>query len=329
MPKISLIIPIYNGERYLKQCVESILAQTFEDFEVVFVDDCSPDSSVKMLEEYSAKDKRIKIIHNRENIGQGASRNVGIEHSQGDYLMFQDQDDWFENTAFEECYKQISSNKNDYVMFPYNNYYQETGEIKVERSHIKPFENMEKLNVPDIKLYELSGHFLVSCLTWCQIYNAKFVKSNNIRYSSLRNGEDVPFYIKAWANAETISVIDKPLYNYRRYDEQNTIKLSKNYVDLFTVREESFGFVKQSSHANELLYPYLIYYIRSVLTWYRRNARDDKEIRYGYYAQMHKLYKELNEKYNISLIKEYIDYKKFIKYKSNNILDVLKIRFFG
>ena len=316
MPKISLIIPIYNGEKYLRNCIDHILAQTFTDFEVIFVNDRTPDSSMEIIKEYAAKDKRFRIINNIINIGQGASRNKGIKAAKGEYIMFSDQDDWFEPTAFEEAYNQITKNKNDYVIFNYSNYYQETGETELIDKRIKPFEHV--LDNPDIKPWEIEGKSIVSCFTWCQIYNAKFVKKNKLRFSKQRNGEDIPFYIKGFVLAKSISVINKSLYNYRVYDEQTTSRHSKRYKELFKVREEAYKAFLKSPHRKEFTEPMLIYYIRSVLYWYKRNAKDDPEIKRGYYIEMHKIYKKLREKYDIERIKDYIQYETFMDYSENS-----------
>lgn len=316
MPKISLIIPVYNGEKYLRNCIDHILAQTFTDFEVIFVNDRTPDSSMEIIKEYAAKDKRFRIINNIKNIGQGASRNKGIKAAKGEYLMFSDQDDWFEPTAFEEAYNQITKNKNDYVIFNYSNYYQETGETELIDKRVKPFEDV--INEPDIKPWEIKGKSIVSCFAWCQIYNTRFIKKNKIKFSKQRNGEDIPFYIKGFVLAKSISVINKSLYNYRVYNEQTTSRHSKRYKELFKVREEAYKAFLKSPHRKEFTEPMLIYYIRSVLYWYKRNAQTDREIIRGYYNEMHKLYKKLNEKYDIPKIQEYINYEWFLDIAQNS-----------
>ena len=310
MPKISLIIPVYNGEKYLKNCIDHILAQTLEDFEVIFINDRTPDKSMEIIKEYASKDKRIRIINNIRNIGQGASRNKAIKAAKGEYLMFSDQDDWFEPNAFEDAYNQISKNKNDYVIFLYTKHFQESGDTELMDNRIKPFEDV--INEPDIKPWTIKGKSIVSTFAWCQIYNTNFIRKNKIKFSKQRNGEDTPFCIKARVLANSISILNKSLYNYRVYEEQTTSRLSKRYKEMFKVREEAFKAYLKSPHKKEFEDAILIYYIRSVWYWYKRNALNDPEIKRGYYIEMHNLYKKLNEEYDISRIKDEIYYDRFL-----------------
>ena len=103
MIKISVIIPVYNVEKYLRECLDSLINQSFKDFEVICIDDGSTDKSYKILEEYSQKDSRIKVLKQEHN-GAGAARNLGIEIAKGKYIQFLDSDDYFEPNMLEELY---------------------------------------------------------------------------------------------------------------------------------------------------------------------------------------------------------------------------------
>lgn len=110
-PKISIIVPVYKAEPYLKKCIDSILNQTFKDFELILVDDGSPDRCGEICDEYALKDSRIKIIH-KENGGQSSARNVGLDIAQGEYIGFVDSDDWIEPDMYKKLFKVL---KNDNV----------------------------------------------------------------------------------------------------------------------------------------------------------------------------------------------------------------------
>ena len=101
MPKISVIIPVYNTEKYLEQCLESVINQTYKDLEIICVNDASTDNSFDVINEYSKKDSRIKYINFETNKGVSAARNVGLEAATGDYICFIDSDDWIEQTQTE------------------------------------------------------------------------------------------------------------------------------------------------------------------------------------------------------------------------------------
>ncbi|NST07596.1 glycosyltransferase, partial [Enterococcus faecalis] len=106
MPKISIIVPVYNVEKYLEKCVRSILAQTFTDFELILVDDGSPDSSGAMCDQFAEQDQRVKVIH-KENGGLSDARNAGIEIATGEYLGFVDSDDYIADDMYELLYTNI------------------------------------------------------------------------------------------------------------------------------------------------------------------------------------------------------------------------------
>ena len=127
--KISVIVPVYNAEQYLRECLESLVNQTLEDLEIICVNDGSTDSSPKILEEYASKDSRIKIFH-QENQGVSAARNLGISKVQGEYLVFVDSDDWIELNALEILYKTIDKRKSDILLFSNYRYY---GDSSVKR----------------------------------------------------------------------------------------------------------------------------------------------------------------------------------------------------
>ena len=120
MDKITVIIPVYNVEKYLKEAIEATINQTYKNLEIILVDDGSTDSSGKICDEYAKKDNRIKVIH-QENRGMSGARNVGLECATGKYIMFSDSDDTFELNACEKLYNFIEKTNADYVVGNYTN----------------------------------------------------------------------------------------------------------------------------------------------------------------------------------------------------------------
>ena len=127
-PKISVIVPVYKAERYLHKCVDSLLAQTFSDFEVILVDDGSPDRSGELCDEYARRDSRVRVIH-KPNGGVSSARQCGMDHAQGEYTIHADPDDWTEPTMLEELYRKAKDEDADmvicdfYMEFPYKKVY--------------------------------------------------------------------------------------------------------------------------------------------------------------------------------------------------------------
>ena len=114
-PKVSIIVPVYNAEKYINKCIDSILSQTFTDFECILVNDYTPDGSGKICAEYAKNDKRIKLIHNEKNMGASLSRKIGLENSSGEYIQFIDSDDWVEPDMIEKLYEKALSENCDIV----------------------------------------------------------------------------------------------------------------------------------------------------------------------------------------------------------------------
>ena len=115
MPKVSIIVPVYKAEKYLNRCIDSILAQTFTDFELLLIDDGSPDRSGEICDEYAKKDSRIRVIH-KENGGVSSARQRGLDESVGEYTMHADPDDWVEPEMLDELYKKAKEEDADMVI---------------------------------------------------------------------------------------------------------------------------------------------------------------------------------------------------------------------
>ena len=130
MPKVSVIIPIYNVEKYIRQALESVVNQTLCDIEIICINDCTPDKSFEIVKEYASKDDRFVLLEQETNQGQGVARNWGIDVAKGEYIMFLDPDDWFELDACEVLYNFAVKNNANTVQSNYNIAYEKNGQIK-------------------------------------------------------------------------------------------------------------------------------------------------------------------------------------------------------
>lgn len=309
MPKISIILPVYNVEKYISQCIESILSQTLSDIEIICIDDCSTDNSSRIILDYADKDSRIKIFLQSKNKGQGVTRNIGLKLAQGEYTMFIDPDDWIEQDTCEIAYNQIKKNNNDFVIFNYNKV-SETGTIiKTGDYRIRYFE--DAINSSNIKLSLQNKPFMKNMLSCVQIYNTSFLKENNITFANLRLGEDVPFLVKAMTLADSISIIQKPLYNYRIYENSTSFKcdLFQNIID---ARKLALDIILDRN-SEIFTKSYVIYCIRTLLLWYKR-FKHNKKIKSRFYKEIHKFFITLSQVYDIEKIRDEIDYRTFKDY---------------
>ena len=190
MPKVSVIIPVYKTEDYLRKCLDSVCNQTLKDIEIICINDCSPDGCLEILKEYASKDERIKIIDFKENKGAACARTAGIDAAQGEYIAFLDSDDYpEENNFYETLYIKAKETGADIVKGAYKD--SETGYID------------ETINN---KIKEDKNNF---CSTYCSaIFDSKLIKINNIKFPLLRDMEDPVFAFKAALKANTVEIID-------------------------------------------------------------------------------------------------------------------------
>jgi len=197
-PKISVIVPVYKTEEYIYRCIDSILYQTFADFECILVDDHSPGICPQICDEYAKKDSRIKVIHNKNNTGSSLSRKIGFEHSSGDYIQFIDSDDWLEPNMLEMLYAAAIGENADIVMCDYyrnhqNDYYYEMQTIDTENK----FNNLGLIH-------------------WCAVWNKFFHRKiiSRIKFPVSSKYEDRYITQQAYFYAEKIVKIRYPLYHY-------------------------------------------------------------------------------------------------------------------
>ena len=176
MTKVSVIIPVYNTEKYLRECLESVISQTFTDIEIICVNDGSTDSSLAILEEYASNDKRIKVLK-QKNKGAGSARNFGLKYATGEFLSFLDSDDFFENNFIEQMYSKAKETNADLVMCAVNGYNTITNEIfsLPWALNIQFLPNQEVFNYKDIPDYIFN---IAQNWNWNKIFKREFVFQN-------------------------------------------------------------------------------------------------------------------------------------------------------
>jgi len=219
--KISIIIPVYNVEKYLHECLDSIINQTFTDIEIICVDDGSTDKSSEILEEYEQKDKRFTVI-SQPNKGVSAARNRGMQQAKGKYIMFVDSDDYIASNACELIYNSAEEKRCDILLFPHYNFSASTCR---DDGRLLDLYITLKDNTTTFKEY--SDEFLLTpSETHSKLYKTDFLRKYNLHWETqIQYCEDRIFYINALIHAKAISILYKHLYYYR-IDTFNS--LSKN-----------------------------------------------------------------------------------------------------
>ncbi len=207
---VSVVIPIYNVEKYLRECVDSVLAQTYTDLEIILVDDGSPDNCGKICDEYAAKDRRVKVIH-KENGGQSDARNAGIDAAHGEYIFFVDSDDYIEREAVEELIKAAEKSKADIVFYNAVSINEATSYKTESMIHSLEYPISPGTDVLTMALQH-KDFFSAVCLNF---YNAGFFKKNGFRFKKRIYFEDFLLHVLAYIRSERVCYLKKSLYYYR------------------------------------------------------------------------------------------------------------------
>ncbi len=227
---VSIIVPVYNVEKYLRTCIDSILAQTFRDFEVILVDDGSKDSSLQICREYAQNDKRIKVIH-QENGRQTKARKTGLRQARGKYVYFVDSDDWLEPNLLDVAYKAAKKDNSDIVIFDsyfnYTNY-----QIPISQSipaGVYDRQGLIKHVYPKMIYSGRFFYFGVYAAMWTKLMRRSIVVPNMMNVDErIRIGEDGVTSYAAMLDAQRVTVLKgQHLYHYR----DNNVSITRSYYD--------------------------------------------------------------------------------------------------
>lgn len=221
MPEISILIPIYNVEKYLKECLDSVLEQTFGDFEAICINDGSTDSSREIIQDYIDKDSRFKVI-DKPNSGYGASMNQGLAQAQGSYVAILESDDIYEHNALEVLYDAITRHDADVAKGEFNLYWSEPN----DEYELFGITKKLPLNMPiDPRSSEAMNIFYRKPSIWSALYSRKFLIENDIHFLETPGAsyQDAGFNFKVWATAQTAVFLDAVILNYRQDNEQSSV----------------------------------------------------------------------------------------------------------
>lgn len=300
LPAVSVIIPVYNVEKYLPKCLDSLLGQTMANIEAVCVDDASTDRSGKILEQYAARDGRVKFFSSDGNAGPDRARNLGLEKATGEYVMFCDPDDWFEPDAVETAYRRIAENGNDFAYFNTYIYMEDSGRQNADAHRLAPF--AEVFGKPALRLHELTPPFIRTSESWYKIYRKKFLDENGIRFAGLRLCEDIPFFMKAVVSADTVSVEKRPLY-YHLMRSNSLISDYSNWRDSLTAFKQGYEIIGGSEHAETFYRSFLPYCINSLIFWYNRFTAMNNKLRKDFYREMREFFRFIDERHDVGSLK--------------------------
>lgn len=265
MVKVSVIMPVYNVENYLRECLDSITNQTLNDLEIICVNDGSTDNSPEILKEYGEKDKRITII-TQSNQGLGAARNNGLKHAAGEYIYFIDSDDYLNHDALQKLYDNAVLNDSDMVLFKFQTVddFKNVHKRKVEFRINEDFEN-EDFNTLSFTYKDVKRHVLNSAFSAClKLYRSDLIKG--FPFPEGINFEDVPVHVKVMLNAERLSFVNEHLYNYRS-NPDSILNATLNSFDIFTNIDMVESYLKDNGYYTELENEFIFFKIAQILIY--------------------------------------------------------------
>lgn len=305
-PKVSVILPVYNVGKYLRQSLDSLINQTLNEIEIICVNDGSVDDSYDILEEYKAKDSRIKVIH-KENKGTGAARNDGLRLATGECIGFVDPDDWVKPNMFERLYNLIKEKNLDIAMCMPDGY----DEKNAINAPFPYFVDANFENIIDDRVFnwrDLSPFSYPMCV-WNKLYTKELFDKYNIDFAEGLDFEDHKVIFGTLLTAERIFFIREKLYVYR-FNREGSVLTDNNrrlidHIEIFNIVE---NLMKETNTFNILREDFLTYKIHNILYYY---SMIKDEFKSEYYENMIKSIRETNlssDEYNM-LCEKYPDLK--------------------
>ena len=235
-PFISIVMPVYNVEKYIEKSIQSVLAQTFTDFELLLVDDCSPDESGKICDAFAKIDKRIKVVHLPQNGGVANARNTVMIPACGEYLCFLDSDDHFDSDMLEVLADSVKKNPSQAVVFGLiEEYYNDKGILKSTKTVTcdeKIIRNKQELREEILKL-EARDLYGYPCN---KMYNVAYLKETKAVFPRMRFNEDIIFNIDYFMNAESCNLLNFAPYHYVKHTGSTTGSFIPTYYQDIMVK---------------------------------------------------------------------------------------------
>lgn len=266
MPTITVVLPVYNTEKYLEKCVGSIINQTFKEIEILLINDGSTDSSGSVCDKFAAKDNRIKVYH-RPNSGPSATRNFGIDLAAGEYICFVDSDDYLDPTALEFMYSTITHHSADMIICGFYHDIEQNGKTV----YSSPVNTANKIiaqgeELLDVLIELKSKHLIDSCCN--KLYRISTIRNSGVRMPEGELYEDTEFNFRLLPHLEKIIISDKCFYHYLQRDLSITKSFQPLKIEYLTARYHTiYEYISSFNNVRQDLIEFNnFYYIKSVFS---------------------------------------------------------------
>lgn len=314
--KVSVIVPVYNTEKYLKNCIDSLLKQNFDDYEIIVINDLSPGNAEEIIKSYN--DKKIVYIKNKTNKGIGYNRNLGIKKAKGEYVCFIDSDDYVKEDFISKMYNYSKENNLDLCVCDYVNVDEEGNKLK-------------EFNLSDfcITNYEENNKILceINLAPWNKLYKKDMFVKNKIEFSETLKYEDLSFVALSIKNSKKIGKINEQLNYYTIHNNSETTTRDKRVFDIFKQLDIVRNEYKSGKYLDELTVSVLLNYT------IQQRYQIDKDTQSKFIDDAFKYLNDNNIDYkhseyikNRSFLKRLIEKNKFITKIYCKIYSMLKTR---
>ncbi len=244
MPKVSVVVPIYNVEKYIKKCMDSLVNQTLQEIQIIFVNDGSTDESGEIAKEYASKYPNKIIYLEKENGGLSDARNFGMRYAEGEYIAFLDSDDYVENTMYEEMYNKALQENSDYVECDF--LWEYPDKIKVDKR--TPYNNKKEM---------LTN---VRVVAWNKLIKREILEKNNISFPKGLRYEDIEFIYKLIPYLNKVSYVDKEFVHYVQRNNSIANVQNERTAEVFTIFDNIIKYYQEKGfyeeYKEELEYSY-------------------------------------------------------------------------
>jgi glycosyltransferase involved in cell wall biosynthesis len=329
-PKVSIVVPIYNVERYLNECVDSILRQTLKDIEIILIDDGSPDRSGEIIDEYAKKDKRVIAVH-QENSGYSKAVNRGIDMARGEYIGIIESDDFIEDDMYESLYKNAKKNKTEVTKGLFYIYHSRPS---VGSSHNILYRNPNGIDLrfaPDGVFNPVDWPRIIGfhASIWSSIYRADFIKKIKIPETAGASYQDFPFMTEVFCKAKRVSVVKRPFVHWRNDEGQgnSTSACGKKLLLMGKNSKTAIEILKKYKKFDVFKEPFFVHVL---WTNYEFFNRIEKKYKKEYYRLLVEIFSEIkNDKtfhytyfsdFENNSVRYFIEKNGFFKYRRGKFL---------
>ncbi len=305
-PLISVIMPVYNVEKYLEQSVKSVLNQTYENFELILVDDKATDSSPEMCDKFVQLDKRVQVIHKPQNEGLGFARNTGLDAAKGQYILFIDSDDYIDAETLSKSTSNLTDTT-EVLVYGINRFYEnKNGDVK-KHELLSPLKASTSSSTEVADLFVSLNKAKVFPFAWNKLYKTSFLREIGARFEKTKTIEDFLFNIYVFSKATNINVIPDELYHYRK-PQHETLASAYN-PDFFNLCKRKYLLEKEflaTTGSTKEENQQIVYasYVKHLFSFFIKNKKSNANL--SFKEQLNQMEAALKDELTIEVLNKYI-----------------------